>query len=198
MPWIEIDADTLRFLEREAQTSEQSNPVLRRLLLETGNPNEPGSGAFTSSDSQGRRRRSVQRPGVRTAPNDVREFMEAVLEEEFRPGFQILAPFRNLYVHADRRVYVQNFNEAGAEGLCYSILASALHILHKSPRHSYVLLTNPAEGSAYILRFSQILERMEAVEWGRDDLEVKIDVSEHFWRELRWRMSDHFRVFDDG
>lgn len=119
-------------------------------------------------------------------PVTTQEFVQQVLAREFDGDFRKVGPYQYMFKSDSQLAYFQNFDKSASGTLWYRLKRTALTKLRESEKDAFVCFTNPSEGIAYILPVDDLNHRVSESGWSRDDLEVNIDHTNQYWRELDW------------
>ena len=187
---VEIDPEVFEVLKRQAEPFvDKPNDVIRRLLGLNSSP------TIETRQTSPQRESSNRSHTDRGGSDNSLSFSQRVLESQFEESFQLRRPYRTMYESPKHLVYFQNFSRVDASHLWYRLRGKALEVLLNTGQESFVVFANPAEGSGYLIPTREIRHRADRLDWTRDDLEVNIDPTRHYWRELDWDLSLYFHQF---
>lgn len=205
MPSIEVDPDVMAFLAAHATPFvDTPNSVLRRVLgLDSAVPSAD-SIRVPAAAAGGTPIRTVPdatsvRPQARGASTegrgDRRGFIEQVLRTEFGGRFRVRSPYQMMFESDAQLVYFQNFNASETHNLWYRLNERPLEVMGQSSKATYICLTNPAAGYAFLLPLTDVLDRARRAGKLGQALEVNIDPGTWVWRELGWDLTKHRKTY---
>jgi len=184
---IEIDKEVYEFMEKNARPFvDTPNTVLRRLL---GFDNRT-----RSQITEERPFRSEPVSELHTMQRNRNEFISTVLAKEFGERFRKKAQYQFMFESSNVLIYFQNFNKESAT-LWYRINEKPFNMLRETNKKSFICLTNPAEGIAYLIPIEAIERQITLSKWEKKYLEINIDNVSRKWKELDWDIEQFMKEY---
>ena len=182
MKKIEIDEEVFELLTKNAEPFiDTPNTVLRRLLqMNKKNSSQKNNKVASSNES------SIRHNKVDTV-DFVNKFLINNFPEEY---FHRKERYRFMFESKSKLIYFQNYNKSN-RNLWYRVTDKPWATLNTTNKESYLCLTNPEEGIAYLFPVDDIIYQIKKSDWSRNYLEINIDYSYHRWREFNWNIKEY-------
>ena len=144
------------------------------------------------------KRKSDQNNAESASGYTSKQFIDLVLREHFRNGFNKVKKFRLMFESKTQLVYFQNYNEESTH-LWYRLSKKPRQILTETQKQAWLCLTHPVGKYVYIIPVKEIEEKIRQYEWKEDDIEISIypliPRNETRWNEFKWNIDGYRHDF---